>query len=45
MGLMPDLDPKGNIGDSSMAENQWSGPGVWDDALRGPRDMVNSWIA
>ena len=24
-----------------MAANQWSGPGVWNDALRGPRDMVN----
>ena len=41
LGLMPNLDPKGNIGDNSMAENQRLCPGVWSNALRDPCDMVN----
>jgi hypothetical protein len=41
LGLMPYLDPKGE-GDNSMAANQWSGPGIWDDALRDPRNMVKA---
>jgi len=44
LGLMPNLAPKGQ-GDSSMAGNQRSCPGVWSEALGDPRDMVNGWIA
>jgi hypothetical protein len=36
---MPYLESK-DKGESSMAANQRSCPGVWSDALRDPRDMV-----
>jgi len=38
---MPNLDPKGE-GGSSMAANQRSCPGVWNDALRDPCDMAKA---
>jgi hypothetical protein len=41
LGLMPYLAPKGQ-GNSSMAANQWSCPGVWSDALGDPRDMAKA---
>ena len=39
VGLMAYLDPKGE-GDKSMPGNQRSCPGVWNGALRDPRDMA-----
>jgi hypothetical protein len=44
LGPMAYLDPKGE-GNSSMPGKQRSCSGVWNEALRGPRDMANSWIA
>ena len=41
LGLMPYLAPKGQ-GDSSMAGNQRSCPGVWNDALGDPRDTAKA---
>ena len=41
LGLMAYLTPKG-LGDSSMPENQWSCPGVWDEVLGDPRDMAKA---
>jgi hypothetical protein len=35
---MPHLESK-DKGNSSLAANQRSCPGVWSDALRGPRDI------
>jgi hypothetical protein len=41
LGLMPYLDPKGE-GNNSMAGKQRPCPGVWNGALRDPRDMVKA---
>ena len=41
LGLMPYLAPKGQ-GNSSMAANQQSCPGVWSDVLGDPRDMAKA---
>ena len=41
LGLMAYLDPKGE-GDNSMPGKQRSCPGVRDEALRDPRDMVKA---
>jgi hypothetical protein len=41
LGLMAYLDPKGE-GDNSMPGKQRSCSGIWNDALRGPRDMAKA---
>jgi hypothetical protein len=41
LGLMAYLDPKGE-GDNSMPGKQWPCPGVWNGALRDPRNMAKA---
>ena len=41
LGLMAYLDPKGE-GNNSMPEKQRPCSGIWNDALRGPRDMAKA---
>jgi len=41
LGLMAYPDPKGE-GDQSMPGNQRPGPGAWDGASGGPRDMAKA---
>jgi hypothetical protein len=42
LGLMPNLDPKGNMGTAAWQRINGLCPGVWSNALRDPCDMVNS---
>ena len=44
LGPMAHLDPKGE-GNNSLPGKQRSCSGVWNEVLRGPCDMANSWIA